>query len=100
VFGGPAHVSVSQDVVTRVNYTETYPYDSATYQGVDLDHEEASKWGVSGGLDLAYFFSRSFGAGAGFRYGGGNVEFTSMSGAGLESSIGGFDITAGFRIRF
>ena len=53
-FGGPSQFTVKQTVVTAVNYSESFPFDDATFQPPTLVTEEESKTGFNVGADVAY----------------------------------------------
>jgi hypothetical protein len=98
--GGPAWTSVKHDSVTAINYSESYPYDTATFTSATVSHESQSKAGVAASAGVAYFFSRQFGIGASARFGGGKVALPSLGNGTIESKVGGFDIGGGLRVRF
>jgi hypothetical protein len=100
VFGGPAMLTTTQDVVTEINYTESYPYDSATFGDPQVTKARTTRWGLSAGADIAYFFSRQAGIGIGMKYGGGKIDLPSLDGGTIESKLGGLDLAAGVRLRF
>jgi hypothetical protein len=91
---------MSQDVVTAVDYSEEYPYDSASFRSGITTSVERTKVGLGVGGDLAYFVSRHTGIGVSARFSGGTVELPAMDGGVIESRIGGFEIGAGLRLRF
>jgi opacity protein-like surface antigen len=100
LFAGPAWTSLSQEVVTAVNYSETYPYDSASFRTADRTAAKETKVGIGAGADVAYFFSRLTGIGLGLKYSGGTVALPSLDGGTVESKIGGVTVAAGVRFRF
>jgi hypothetical protein len=55
--------SVRQSLVTGVEVTETYPYDSATFKGATAEDATATAAGFNAGADLFWMFSRHVGAG-------------------------------------
>jgi hypothetical protein len=101
VFGGPAWLSVQQGVVERVNYSETYPYDSATYTSAVVRNVKSTRFAVLVGSDLTYFVSRRIGVGAGFKYSAASTNLpASLDTDVLAIKAGGLDITTGIRFRF
>ena len=54
VFGGPAYISVRQDMATRIQFNESYPYDSATFTGVETASVSGGGVGATAGVDVSY----------------------------------------------
>jgi hypothetical protein len=68
VFGGPAYIHVWQDMATEIQFTESYPYDSATYTGVETASLSGGAFGATAGVDIAYLLTRNLGVGGELRY--------------------------------
>ena len=101
VFGGPSFFTVKQGMVTDFNFTETYPYDSATFSSGVTTEAKESKVGVNVGGDVAFFFSRQVGVGFGVQYSGTTVELPSAaSGSTADVKVGGVQAGGGLRLRF
>ena len=64
VSAGPAIVQVKQAVVTGVKVTEEYPYDTATFAGVEVSDRSRAGAGASAAADVTWLFSKHAGAGA------------------------------------
>ena len=99
VFGGPAYISVRQDMATRIQFTESYPYDTATFTGVETASVSGGAIGATAGVDVSYLVTRRFGIGGEVRY--------SYASATLEPStqpatvgLGGLHAALGARILF
>jgi hypothetical protein len=95
VFGGPSFFTVKQSVVTAIQFSESYPYDTASFDGATVEVEEEQTTGFNVGADVAYYFSKNVGV-------GGIVRFT---GATLNYSLGDVDaggamVGGGLRLRF
>lgn len=99
VFGGPSFVQVDQDIVSDFDYTESYPYDTATFSRAIADKQSESKVGVNVGGDVSYFFTRQIGVGFTAQYAGATVEMTVPSGT-ADVKAGGGQIGGGLRLRF
>jgi hypothetical protein len=69
VNGGPAVMTVKQQFVTGVKYSEAYPFDTATFTSADLTESSKTAVGVYAGADVDWMFSKHVGA-------GGVVQFT------------------------
>lgn len=99
LFGGPAFFKVKADMPTGVTFTETYPYDTATFSGVTTTSVSDSATGFTVGADVAFLFTPSIGV-------GGQVRFSratgSLSAAGVQTEIdlGGAQAFGGLRFRF
>lgn len=92
IFGGPTVVSLTQDVVERLNFGPA----SATPFGIQRLTGTALGYHVGG--DVAYFFSNKIGLGGGVRYSAASVEFTEEPGTVWK--VGGPQVSAGLRVRF
>jgi hypothetical protein len=68
VFGGPAYIHVRQDMATRIQFTESYPYDSATFTGVETASLSGGALGATAGVDIAYLLTGNLGVGGELRY--------------------------------
>jgi hypothetical protein len=99
VFGGPSFFSVTQDIVTAFDFTESYPYDTATFSRATGSEQSESKVGMNVGGDVSYFFSRQVGVGVTAQYASATVEMTVPSGT-ADVKAGGGQIGGGLRLRF
>ncbi len=99
-FAGPARLTVTQDVVTAIQYAEAYPYETATFSAAAIGTDKVNKWGVSAGADVAYYFMRNVGIGVGAKFNGGEAELVSLGSAPLTSKLGGAEFGGGLRLRF
>ncbi len=97
---GPSVLSVRQTLVTGVEVSETYPYDTAAFKSATAENVTARATGFNAGADLFWMFSRNVGA-------GGLVQVTRASakertGAGRTVSVnaGGAQVGAGLRFLF
>jgi hypothetical protein len=92
---GLSFFKVEKDFVDDVNYTETYPYDTAAFGQAVLRHEERSERGYHFAADAIFKFSQHVGAGGLVRYSKATVPFTAGS---LE--VGGLQLGGGLRVLF
>lgn len=111
-FAGPTFVSIRQDLVSSVNYSETYPFDTATFTSALTAKRSKSAVGFNAGIDVAKFFTKSFGVGGILRGTAASVKLDSpfvFSGAqpidsGRDNQIsvkaGRLEAAAGIRLRF
>lgn len=100
VFGGPAWISLNQDLVRDVDYAESYPYDTAMFERAVLGKESATGLGLLIGGDFSFYLSRQVGLGATFGYSAATVEMPSFDGGALDVKAGGINIGGGLRVRF
>ncbi len=100
VFGGPSIFRVTQHVVHDVSLDDPYPHDTVTITGVTTTKLESTQPGFHVGGDVAYFFSRSLGVGAGVRYSSSATIALKDDAATTEGKAGGTQIVAGLRVRF
>lgn len=100
VFGGPSHFTVRQDMVERVEFSESYPYDTATFTGLRKKRAKDSAVGFNAGLDVGYFFSRYVGLGGLVRFSRATVGLTAIDDDTVSIDTGGLHATGGLRFRF
>jgi len=99
VFGGPSFFQVDQSIVDKVDYTESYPFDTATFSRAIVNEQSESKIGFNVGGDVAYFFSNQVGLGGTVQYAGATVEMALPAGT-ADVKAGGLQIGGGLRLRF
>lgn len=96
---GPTFFQAEQSFVNDVLYTQEYPFDTATFNGVDIDNESASGVGFNASADVAWRFSRSFAVGALVRYTQATLPFTPADRS-VDVEVGGVQAGVGFRVIF
>lgn len=96
---GPTFFQADQSFVNDVLYSQEYPFDTATFNGVDIDNESASGIGFNASLDVSWRFSRSFGVGALVRYAQATLPFTPGD-RNVDVDVGGVQAGIGFRVIF
>jgi hypothetical protein len=99
IFGGPSFFSVEQDIVNDFEFSESYPYDTATFTRAIAASQSESAIGVNVGGDVAYFFTPNVGVGGTAQYSGATVEMTTPSGT-ADVKAGGLQVGGGIRLRF
>jgi hypothetical protein len=97
--GGPSIVDIKQSLVTGVNYTEEFPYDTATFVGVDSRQIAGTAPGFNVGADLRWLFSRSVGVGGLVRFTRATVDLT-VDNRTIQVDAGGAQVAAGLRLAF
>jgi hypothetical protein len=99
-FAGPSFFSVSQTVATSVNYSDAYPYDTATFTNAATTLATASKTGVHAGAAVTYFVTKQFGIGATATYATASMDVAGANDTPVHIKAGGLIAGAGIRIRF
>ena len=100
LFGGPSFFQVKQDVVTDFTYTDSYPYDEASFRSATSSTQTKSKIGFNAGGDFAFFFTRQVGVGAAVQFSGTTIPLTSAGGGAADVKVGGVQAGGGLRLRF
>lgn len=96
---GASYFQAEQSFVNDVLYDHEYPFDTATFRGIDLDNESASGVGFNAMVDVGWRFSRSFGAGAVVRYTQAKLPFTPGDRE-VKVDVGGVQAGLGIRVIF
>ena len=99
VAGGPSVLDIQQSIVTDVNFTEEFPFDTATYVGVDSQRVAGTATGFNVGADVRWMFSRHIGVGGLVRYSQAAVDLT-RNGRTVKVDAGGTQVGAGLRLAF
>ena len=100
VFGGPTFFTVTQDLVSDVEFIHSYPYDTATFSAATTVSAQESKVGFNVGADVAYYFSSHVGVGWLTRYSGATIELPSANDGTVSITAGGLHTVGGLRLRF
>jgi hypothetical protein len=100
VFAGPGYLKATQQVATKIVYTEQYPYDTATFSSVTAERQATSGIGVTGGFDLSYRLSKSLRAGALVRYSYAKGDVTVLDAQTFSIKMGGLQAGLGVRMWF
>ena len=100
VFGGPTFFNVRQDLVTTVGFSQTYPFDVASFTTASTERQSDWAAGYNVGADVAYFLSPHVGIGGLARFTSGTLSLTSEDGGRISTDAGGFHLGGGLRLRF
>jgi hypothetical protein len=100
VFGGVSFFDIEQDFVVDVNYTHSFPFDTATFQQATARAISESAVGFNAGVDIGWWFSRHVGVGGQLRFARATATFTSTEGNAVDVDAGGFNAGAGIRVIF
>lgn len=100
ITAGPSVLSVGQTLVTDVQFSETYPFDTATFTGASTTNATRTATGFNAGADLFWMFSRHIGAGALVQVTRARVREHTGTGRTIAVDAGGAQIGAGLRFVF
>ncbi len=100
LFGGPTFFDVTQDLLTEVEFTESFPFDTATFTGAATREQSASGVGFNVGVDVAFYFSGHVGVGWLARFSKATVDLASEDGGTVKVDAGGVQTGGGLRLRF
>lgn len=98
VGGGPSFISLHQDFVKDVEFTEQYPYDTATFSRAVTESVKKSYVGFHVGGDLAWYFTRNIGVSGTVRYSHANADITTPADNAISMKLGGVETTVGVRL--
>ncbi|HET7294477.1 MAG TPA: hypothetical protein VFM88_18780 [Vicinamibacteria bacterium] len=102
-FSGWAGVSffkVEADLLTNVNYSHEYPYDSVTVTSKPVTTASDRPIGFNVGASLDWRFSKSVGFGVQGRFSQAQAKLSAPNAADTEVDAGGFQVGGGLRIYF
>jgi hypothetical protein len=99
IFGGPAYINVRQDMATRIQFTESYPYDTAAFTGVETASLSGGGFGATAGVDVSYLVTKHVGIGGQVRYAYASTTLT-PSEQPATVGLGGLQAAFGARILF
>jgi hypothetical protein len=100
VFGGPTFSSVTQGLVTAVEFSQTYPFDVASFTAAASGTQTESAVGYNVGADVGFFFSRYVGIGALVRFSRASLDLVSEDSGLVSVDTGGLHAGGGLRLRF
>ena len=100
VTAGPSVLSVRQSLVTSVEVTETYPYDTVAFKSAATKDATASAAGFNAGADVFWMFSRHVGAGGLIQFTRARVKERTDGGRTVSVDAGGVQAGAGLRLVF
>ena len=100
LMGGPSVLQVNQTMVVDVNYTEEYPYDTATFAGVEAARKKGSKTGFNLGADVRWMLTRTVGLGALVRFTRATIDLEAAQDRTVSVEAGGTQVGVGLRVAF
>lgn len=96
--GGPSVIRTDQDFVSDVSYTQTFPYNTATFAGATIARQRKTGVGANIGAQVGWRLVGPFGVAALARYSRVTYNFPTIGAASVP--IGGLDIAGGVRLLF
>jgi hypothetical protein len=100
VSAGPSFFIAEREFVTEVQYTEEYPFDTATFTGIASKTAKKKAMGANVGFDVTWLLTRQVGLGVLVRASQGSLNFTTPAGGAVKVDAGGVQTVAGLRFRF
>jgi len=100
VGGGPSFISLQQDFVKDVEFTEQYPFDTATFSRAVTEQVKKSYVGFHISGDVAWYFTHSIGVSGTVRYSHANADITTPAENTESMKLGGLETTVGVRLSF
>jgi hypothetical protein len=97
---GPSLMNLELDVVTEVQYAETFPFDTATFTRATTRRAKGSAVGFHAGADVTWMFGRTIGLGGLVRFTRAQVDIDIAEGRRLSIDTGGVQAGGGLRILF
>jgi hypothetical protein len=98
VFGGPSYIRPTRELPVDVRYSESYPYDTATFSSAATAMASAGALGFNVGLDATWRVSRALRAGGLVRYSRATATLALGSGNDVTVRAGGLQLAGGLRI--
>lgn len=97
VSGGPSFFRATQDFVSDVTYTESPPYDTATFTGATVVRDRKSAVGGNVGIEAGWRLTTHVGVAAVGRYSRGIADFAAEN---AEVALGGLRLSGALRLMF
>jgi hypothetical protein len=96
--GGPSLIRTDQDFVSDVSYTQTFPYNTATFAGATISGQRKTGTGANVGAEVGWRLAGPLGVAALARYSRVTYHFPTIGAASVP--LGGLDISGGVRVLF
>jgi hypothetical protein len=100
LFAGPSLFRVESDLIERIDYVQSYPFDSVSVSGVASARVEDTPFGFNLGVGLDYRLGARFGLGAQVRFSQARAELVVSEGHRAEIDAGGIQAGIGVRLFF
>jgi len=100
LLAGASLFRIKSDLIERIDYSQTYPFDSVSVSGVASARVEDTSFGFNLGVGLDYRLGARFGLGAQLRFSQAKAELVSFEGSRAEIDAGGIQAGIGVRLFF
>lgn len=100
LFAGPTRMSIGADLLSDVEYNQSYPYDSITVTGTPARAVSEAGFGFNFGGGVDYRVGKSFALGGQVRFSRAKAELIAAPQSPVEIEGGGLQIGLGARIVF
>jgi hypothetical protein len=101
VYGGPSLFTLRQTLVTDVTYSETFPFDTATFTSASTaEATSKTETGFHIGGDVAWKFTRNIGVGGMIRYAHAQATLNATNNPPITVDVGGLQFGGGIRLAF
>jgi hypothetical protein len=101
LYGGPSLFTVRQTLVTDVTYSESFPFDTATYtSATTAESTSKTETGFNVGGDVTWKFSSNVGVGGMVRFARAQATLNATNNAAITADIGGVQVGGGIRFAF
>jgi hypothetical protein len=97
ISGGPSFFRATQDFVSDVTYTESPPYDTATFTGATVVRDRKSAVGGNVGIEAGWQLTPHVGVAAVGRYSRATADFAAEN---AEVVLGGLRLSGALRLLF
>jgi hypothetical protein len=98
--GGPSFFTVEQELVTEVQISETFPFDTATFASARTQQEKGSAVAFNVGADVLWMFTSKLGAGGLVRFSRATVDLDAPGNRTITIDAGGLQVGGGVRVLF
>ena len=99
-FAGPSWLSVEQTFVTDVQYSQTFPFDTAAFSSATTRRSSARAAGFNAGADVAWMFTRRVGVGGLVQYSAAQIKEDVAANRTITVDAGGIQTAVGVRLIF
>ena len=100
IAGGPSRFSIAHGFVRGVRYSESYPFDRATFVGADVARVRGAAAGFHAGVDVVWRLHRRAGVGGLVRYSRAAATLPAAPGRTARVEAGGLQAGGGLRLFF
>lgn len=99
-YGGPTFFRTYSDLLSDVEFIETFPYNSVGFASAEIEELKGDTLGYNVGAGVSYWVSRRFGLGFNVRFHRGRVKLAPTDAGAIEFNAGGLRAGGGLRFLF